>query len=147
MQPLFAISCCAWHTIFKDALYNTLQCPLQAIPFIHVVPVQGSLLFGHVLPCRQLLENFQRNRTTYQAFRPLGTREEVQALRRAIEHTLHGHIARYSGPRACTEIPITPEEEEEESRRNLERLQQQLEDGTLGAEVDTDDEGKIHGIS
>jgi hypothetical protein len=97
------------------------------------------------LPRRQLLEEFQRNRATYQAFRPLGTREEVQALRKALQdHTLHGQLARYSGPSACAEVPVTPEEEAEESRMNLERLRRRMEDGTLDADDDTDDEGTTH---
>jgi hypothetical protein len=98
-------------------------------------------------PHRQLLEEFQLNRATYQAFRPLGTREEVQALRKALEeHILHGQLARYSGPRARAEVPVTPEEEEEESRRNLERLRLRMVDGTLDDDDadDTEDEGTTH---
>jgi hypothetical protein len=86
-----------------------------------------------------LLADFQRERATYQAFRPLGTREEVQQLRRDLELALKGQLAPYGGP-GHTQVPVTPDEEQEESKRRWEQLQRQMAGGTLDDAVDTDDD-------
>ena len=81
--------------------------------------------------CRLLLGNFQQNRATYQVYRPLGTREEVQQLRILREGALKGRLAPYSGP-VSREVPVTVDEEAEESERQLERLRLEAERGELG---------------